>query len=368
MSTIRAALLTEGSATFEVADLELQPPQQGELGVRIAATGFCHSDLSIRRGTIPHLFPAVLGHEAAGIVEEVGSGVEGFAPGDHVVLAWLPQCGECFYCRHSQPQLCATSEGTLVGMQQDGSLRRTTPDGTPVFAMCGIGSFAQHAVVPASSAARVPDDLALDRVALIGCAVLTGVGAVLNSARVEAGSTVLVVGVGGVGLNIVQGARIAGAERIIAADVSGEKLELARKLGATHTARSPDESPVALSRDLTDGRGADYTFEAIGRPDTARQAFDATRAGGTTVLIGLAGVDAVLELPLLRMVAREHRLTGSWYGSADIQRDVPRAIELFRTGQLDLDALVTGTGGLEDIEAAAQALESGQAVRTVITP
>ncbi len=366
--TTRAAVVREPGGSFEVIEIRLDPPAAGEVEVRILATGVCHSDLSIQQGVIPATFPVVLGHEAVAEVEIVGPEVAGLEPGDRVVLSWIPQCGRCDYCRRGEPQLCETSSGTMLGRQPDGSLRRYLPDGSPLYAMTALGTFAERAVVPASAAVPVSSELPAEQVALLGCGVLTGVGAVLNTAQVEPGSAVAVLGVGGVGLNVVQGARIAGASAIVAVDLNESKLELARHLGASHTVRPDVDDPRRTVREVTGGSGVDYAFEVIGRPETARTAFELIRPGGLAVMVGVPDVAAELKIPLMMMVTQERRVAGSLYGSSDVRRDVPRMLDLYAAGELDLASLVTGTAGLEDLDDAAARLAGGEAVRTVITP
>jgi Zn-dependent alcohol dehydrogenase len=333
----------------------------------MVASGVCHSDLSMQNGTLPVPTPAVLGHEASAVVEEVGAGVTDLAPGDHVVVSWIPQCGACFFCLRGQPELCQASDVVLLaGGLLDGTPRLRL-DGAPLFQMCGTGTFCEVTVIPAVSAVKIADDVPLDVAALLGCAVLTGVGAVLNTADVRPGDAVAVVGCGGVGLNVVQGARIAGADVIVAIDVNPAKLEMAEALGATATVDASRVEPVNAVRDLTGQRGADVAFEALGQAGTIDQVLEMTRRGGQAVLVGIPRMDVVLSVPaMLGIVLAQRTVKGCWYGSADIRRDVPRLVDLYRTGQLHLDELISRRIDLADVNDALDAMTSGGLARSVI--
>lgn len=365
---VRAAVLTGlDEALVLHDDVEVEDPRQGEIRVRVAACGVCRSDLSMQDGTLPVPMPVVLGHEASAVVEAVGPGVDAFAPGDHVVASWIPQCGECFFCRRGQPELCQASDTVLLaGGLLDGTPRLRL-DGGPLFQMCGTGMFSEVTVIPACAAVRIPEDLPLDVAALLGCAVLTGVGAVLNTADVRPGDSVAVVGCGGVGLNVIQGARIAGAEPIVAIDVNPAKLALARSLGATATVDASTVEPVNAVRDLTGQRGADVAFEALGQGRTIEQVLDMTRRGGQAVLVGIPRMDVILSVPaMLGFVLSERTVKGCWYGSSDIRRDVPRLVELYRDGRLRLDELISRRIELAQVNEALSALRSGELARSVI--
>ena len=363
MKTQAAVLWQPGR--LEVLEVDLAPPQAGEVLVRIAACGVCASDLHVVDGDLPEPMPLVLGHEAAGVVVEVGPGVDSLAPGDHVVLALVPSCGECAECRRGRPNFCELGarmavEGTLA----DGTSRLSL-NGTRLHHFNSISSFAGHAVVPESAAVKIRDDVALDAVALIGCAVLTGYGAVVNTARVEEGATVAVWGIGGVGSNVVQGARLAGASRIVAVDTRPEKLELARSLGATdsvHAAEGVDV--VSAVKDLTGG-GPDYAFEAIGSERAIQQAWTAVRAGGTVVVVGMMARGSTLTIDPWQFIS-EKTLKGSFLGSARIREDVPRLVELYAAGELELDGLVSRKLPLDELPEAFDRLRAGEAVRQVV--
>jgi Zn-dependent alcohol dehydrogenase len=364
----RAAVLTALDGPLVVRDdVEVDDPLAGEVRIRVAACGVCRSDLSMQDGTLPVPLPAVLGHEASAVIDAVGDGVTDLEPGDHVVVSWVPQCGDCFFCRRGQPQLCQTSDVVLVaGGLLDGTPRLRL-DGAPLFQMSGVGSFSDVTVIPASSAVRIPDDVPLDLAALLGCAVLTGVGAALNTATIRPGDAVVVVGCGGVGLNVIQGARIAGAEVIVAVDVNPAKLALAEAMGATVTVDATRLEPVNAVRDLTGQRGADVAFEALGQGRTIDQVLDMTRRGGQAVLVGIPRMDVVLSVPaMLGIVLAERTIKGCWYGSSDIRRDIPRLVSLYREGQLRLDELVSRRIDLSDVNAALAALRSGDVARSVI--
>jgi S-(hydroxymethyl)glutathione dehydrogenase/alcohol dehydrogenase len=364
----RAAVLTGLDQPLTVRDdVVVEPPRTGEIRIRVAACGVCRSDLSMQDGTLPIPMPAVLGHEASAVVEEVGEGVDHLAPGDHVVVSWVPQCGTCFFCRRGQPQLCQAADVVLLaGGLLDGTPRLRL-DGAPLFQMSGAGTFSDETVIPACAAVKIPDDLPLDVAALLGCAVLTGVGAALNTATVRTGDTVAVVGCGGVGLNIIQGARIAGAERIVAVDVSPAKLATAVAFGATDTVDATATDPANAVRDLTAQRGADVAFEALGQGRTIEQTVDMTRRGGQAVLVGIPRLDVMLTLPaMLGVVLQERTIKGCWYGSSDIRRDVPRLVGLYRDGRLRLEELVSRRIDLSEVNEALEALKAGEGSRSVI--
>jgi Zn-dependent alcohol dehydrogenase len=348
-------------------DVEVDAPRAGEIRIRVAACGVCRSDLSMQDGTLPVPMPVVLGHEASAVVEEVGEGVDDLAAGDHVVVSWVPQCGDCFFCRRGQPQLCQAADVVLLaGGLLDGTPRLRL-DGAPLFQMSGAGAFSTETVVPASAAVKIPHDLPLDVAALLGCAVLTGVGAALNTATIRPGDAVAVVGCGGVGLNIIQGARIAGAGTIVAVDVSPAKLDIARELGATHTVDAGTVDAANAVRDLTAQRGADVAFEALGQGRTIEQTVDMTRRGGQAVLVGIPRLDVMLTLPaMLGVVLAERTVKGCWYGSSDIRRDVPRLVDLYRDGRLRLDELVSRRIDLAQVNEALDALRAGDGARSVI--
>lgn len=364
----RAAVLTGLDQPLVIRDdVEVDRPRANEIRIRVAACGVCRSDLSMQEGTMPIPMPAVLGHEAAAVVEEVGEHVTGLFPGDHVVVSWVPQCGDCFFCRRGQAQLCQTADVVLLaGGLLDGTPRLRL-DGAPLFQMCATGTFSEITVIPASSAVKVPDDLPLDVAALLGCGVLTGVGAALNSATIAPGDAVAVVGCGGVGLNVIQGARIAGASTIVAVDVNPAKLAAAEAFGATAVVDASAVAPVNAVRDLTGQRGADVAFEALGLEATIHQTVDMTRRGGQAVLVGIPRLDVMLSVPaMLGVVLQERTIKGCWYGSSDIRRDIPRLVNLYRDGSLLLDDLVSRRVDLSDVNQAFDAMKAGDVGRSLI--
>jgi S-(hydroxymethyl)glutathione dehydrogenase / alcohol dehydrogenase len=358
---MRAAVLYEFNAPLVVEELELDPPKAGEVLVRMAASGVCHSDLHVVRGTHPTALPIVLGHEGAGIVEAVGPEVADLAPGDHVLLSWLPYCVRCRQCVRGRPNRCENVAWYDATME-DGTCRFHR-DGSPVHHY-NTSSFAERSVVPARTAIRVDPALPLTELALMGCAVMTGVGAVLNTAQVRPGESVAVVGCGGVGLNVVQGARIAGATAIVAVDTVPAKLELALELGATHTVDAGAVDPVEAVLELVGG-GVDHAFEALGRPETIETTLGLTGRGGQAVLIGMAPPEARVPLDALTLTLEERCVRGSWYGSCVPLRDFPLLVELYRDGRLRLDSLIA-TCTLDEVNDAFRRMEAGETARSVI--
>jgi NDMA-dependent alcohol dehydrogenase len=363
---MRAAVLHRENDVFRVEEVALEAPGPGEVRVRLHASGVCHRDWNTATGVIPSPLPAVLGHEGAGVVEELGEGVTGLVEGDHVVLSWLPDCGTCFYCRSGRPNLCAAAMPFLLAGTLLGGAIRLSQNGTPIHHYSFLSTFAEAAVVPAASCVRIRRDVPFEVAALVGCAVMTGIGAALIRAKVTAGSTVLVLGAGGVGLSVIQGCRLSGAAAIVAVDPVPSKRELADALGATHVLDPAEEDPVTLVRELTDGRGADFAFEAVGRPPLVAQAFDALRPGGTLVCIGIPAADAVVSLPGPRLVRDEKIVTGSLYGSCRPHLDMPMVLDLYAQGRLDLDRLVSRTYTLDQINEAFADMEAGEVARGVI--
>jgi NDMA-dependent alcohol dehydrogenase len=361
MKTAKAAVLNGVKEPVSIEPLAVRDPREGEVLVRIGASGVCHSDLHVVTGDLPMPTPCVLGHEGAGTVEAVGAGVKRVRPGDHVVLNWVPFCGACWYCTSGRAYLCETG---YVNAMAAGVFER---DGSTVQQMAGVGSMAELTLVPESACIPIDADIPLDSACLIGCGVMTGVGAVINTARVQAGESVAIFGAGGVGLNAVQGAVIAGANPIVAVDLNPKKLDFARQLGATHTVNAGATDPVEAIRELTGGRGADYAFEVIGRPEVVVQAFLALRRGGKAIVVGVPPATSMFEVPGMLFPLAEKSLVGSLYGSADMARDVPRLIGLYRAGRLKLDELVTRRYALAQVNEAFAALEKGEVVRGVIT-
>jgi Zn-dependent alcohol dehydrogenase len=362
----RAAVLPGVGSPLEIhKDVEIEAPHPGEIKIRVGASGVCHSDLSMQNGTLMTPTPVVLGHEGAGEVVELGEGVAGLAPGDHVVVSWVPQCGECFFCTRGQAELCEKSSRAMIsGGLLDGTTRLSS-GGAPLFQMAASGTFSEYTIIPAIGAVKIPDDIDWKVAALIGCGVLTGVGAALNTADIAEGDTVAVVGCGGVGLNVIQGAVIAGAGRIIAVDTQPNKLEMARAFGATDTVDA--SSGVGRVMELTEQRGADVAFEVVGAGPTIEQTISMVRRGGQAILVGVPRMDVMLTIPaFLGMVVAEKTIKGCWYGSSDVQRDVPLLLDHYRAGRLKLDELVSREIDLDDVNTAFEAMERGEVARSVI--
>jgi S-(hydroxymethyl)glutathione dehydrogenase/alcohol dehydrogenase len=359
---VKAAILHNvGDDKLDVRDdVTTTPVGAGKVRIKLRATGVCHSDLSAMNGTIPVAVPAVLGHEGAGEVVEVGAGVTGLSEGDHVVVCWSPQCGACRDCVTGQPQLCMAymiNAFSDAHFQFDGT--------TPTFGMAGAGTFAEELILLEAGAIKIPKDVPFDVASLLGCGVMTGVGAAINAAKVEPGSSVVVFGCGGVGISVIQGARVAGAATIVAVDMVDSKLEWAKQFGATHAVKPEDLQ--AVTQELTRGAGFDYGFEVVGRSQTIKAAYDATRRGGTTVVVGVGRADDMVEFSAFDLFYNEKNLRGTYYGSANVRRDFPRLLGLWRSGQLDLDGMITRRLALEDINDAFAALSSGEVIRQVIT-
>ena len=369
LAAMEVAAPYAASQPLTVETLELDPPGPGEVLVRIKAAGLCHSDLSVINGNRPRPMPMALGHEAAGIVEEVGP-VEGarsdLAPGDHVVFVFVPSCGHCEPCTVGRPALCepgaaANGAGTLLS----GARRLHRPDGTTVHHHLGVSAFADYATVSRHSLVKVDKDLPLNEAALFGCAVLTGVGAVFNTAQIPAGSSVAVIGLGGVGLASLFGAVAAGARQVVAMDLSEQKLAFARELGATDTFNAGDPDIVAEVKAATGG-GVEYAFEMAGSTRALDSAFQITRRGGTTVTAGLPAPTATLPLHPVTLVAEERTLKGSYIGTAVPGRDIPRYIELYRRGRLPVDKLLSGTLKHDELNQGFDRLQAGEVVRQVL--
>jgi len=361
----RAAVLYGLNEPFVIEELDLDPPGPGEALVEMAGGGICHSDWSVVTGTIPKQLPMILGHEGSARVLEVGEGVRLVKPGDGVILSFIPDCGHCHYCTIGRPNLCDNKQIFMDGTLSDGKPRFHL-DGQPIRHFNGVSSFSHYSVVPERGCVKVDPSVPLDKAALFGCAVATGVGAVLLTARVTPGATMAVFGAGGVGLNVIQGGVVANAGRIVAVDVRAGKLEYARRFGATDTVDASTTDPVAAIRELTGGEGVDFAFEAIGRPETMRQAFEATRKAGTAVAIGIAPKEAPISIPPQLLVYGERRLIGSFYGSTRPRADFARLVELYLDGKLQLDTLVTHEWRLEQINEAFRAMNDGEVARGII--
>ena len=350
---------------LSIETVELASPGRDEVLVKIGAAGLCHSDLSVINGDRPRPLPMALGHEAAGVVEEAGEGVQDLARGDHVVMVFMPSCGHCLPCAEGRPALCepgaaANGAGTLLS-----GARRLRCDGAEVNHHLGCSAFAEYAVVSRRSLVKVDPELPLEEAALFGCAVLTGVGAVVNTARVQAGASVAVIGLGGVGLAALLGAAATGARRIVAVDLSDEKLGLARQLGATDTVNARDPDAAEQVREATGG-GVEFAFEMAGSIKALELAYKITRRGGTTVTAGLPPPTATLPLPVVNLVGEERTVKGSYIGTCVPTRDLPRYVELYRRGRLPVDRLMSGRLELEEINAGFDRLHEGKAVRQVI--
>ncbi|MCT2588895.1 zinc-binding dehydrogenase [Streptomyces sp. N2-109] len=357
---IRAAVLPAVGAPLELAAIELPEPGPGRVRVRLAAAGVCHSDLSLSNGTLRQPVPAVLGHEGAGTVVAVGDGVTSTAPGDRVVLNWAPSCGSCHFCaRLSEPWLCQHANAATT------TPHARTADGTDLYPGLSVAAFAEETVVPAHAVLPVPDGVPLADAALLGCAALTGYGAVHHSARVRAGESVAVFGVGGVGLATLQSARIAGAGRIIAVDVTTGKEELARAAGATDYVLASGTTAKEI-RALTGGHGADVAIECAGRGTAIRTAWSSTRRGGRTTVVGIGGKDDQISFSALEVFHFARTLSGCVYGNCDPARDLPVLAEHVRRGRLDLGALVTDRIGLDGIPAAFAAMAEGRGGRALV--
>jgi len=359
---MRAAVLRNvGDAALDLCDdVELIDPGPGDVVVDITHTGVCHSDLSVMNGTIPQQHtPLVLGHEGAGVVAEVGDAVTSVSAGDHVIAVWSPPCGACVYClAHKRPNLCADLQFGVMLRRQ---FRRGAED---LGSMCGVGTFAERTLLPEQAVVRIDADVPLETAALVGCGVMTGVGAALNTAKVAPGSSVAVFGAGGVGVAAIQGARIAGAAEIVAVDRNPAKLAVARSFGATE-AVLPDELDAAKA-EMNGGQGFDYALECIGHPATMRAAYDAVRRGGTCCIVGVGRVEEQVSFSAFEIFFNEKNLVGSYYGGADVRVDFHRLLRLAEAGRLDLAGMIDRRIPLEDVNDGIAALQSGDMVRQVI--
>ena len=369
---IQAAVLRRLNSPFSIETLDLAPPRAGEVLVRVLAAGVCHSDWHLATGDSKHPLPVVPGHEGSGVVQDVGEGVNAVQPGDHVVLNWSPACGGCFYCGGGQPYLCGTFVDRIwAGTMLDGTTRLSA-DGRPVYHFSALACFAEHAVVPQECCVPIDRAVPFPVAALIGCAVTTGVGAVLNTAAIPPGSRVAVFGAGGVGLSAVMGANLADAKQIIAVDPFLDRCEAATRLGATDVVAVNGADSVAAAntiariRELTEGRGADYVIEAVGRSEVQEQCLEAARPGGMIVLAGLSPMGSRTNLPGALITRQEKTVKGSYYGSSLPARDFPKLAELFLRGQLLLDRLVSRTYRLDEINAAYADMLAGRIARGVI--
>jgi Zn-dependent alcohol dehydrogenase len=364
---VRAALLeAQGQPLVLCDDVEIEEPGAGQVRVKVAHCGVCHSDLSVVAGSFPSPVPVVLGHEAAGVVDAVGPHVEGLAPGDPVVLTACPPCGTCYWCVRGDPSLCVNSIGITTNALPDGTTGLSR-GGETVYRGMNLAAFAEYVVLPATGAIRVPPEVPLEVACVIGCAVQTGVGSVLNTARVEEGSTVLVMGLGGVGLSTVQGARLAGASAILVSDPVADRREAAKAFGATHLLDPTQEDVVQRAREIT-GVGVDYAFETAGRGSLIPAGVNAARNGGTIVCVGAPPLTDTLDLgPAAAFVVTGKRLLGTLLGGVHSLREIPRLIALWQAGRLDLEALITARRPVDEINQAMEDLRASRGIRTVLS-
>jgi S-(hydroxymethyl)glutathione dehydrogenase/alcohol dehydrogenase len=362
---MRAAVLTEINKPLEILDLEQEPPKRGEVRVEVKAAGVCMSDWHIMNGDWPLPLPMVLGHEAAGIVTELGPGVEHVKPGDPVIFSFRPHCGHCRYCASGRTVLCIGHNDSPRWRMHDGSARLKL-NGEPINQMARIGTFSEEVVCPAEQVVKIRPDLPMTHAAIIGCCVATGIGAVVRHARVPAGSSVLVIGCGGVGLNVVQGARLAGARTIIACDLRDNKLDYARTFGATHTLNAGRDNVIERVRELTDGLGVDAAFDAIGTEPTALQAIEALAPGGHAVLVGIPAFSTRAAINPSAMVYGEKTVSGTYYGSVVPSVDFPILADLDMDKRIDLDGLISRTYRFDQINEGFKLLVAGEVARGVI--
>jgi S-(hydroxymethyl)glutathione dehydrogenase / alcohol dehydrogenase len=361
---VKAAILNDYQQPLSIEEVQIDPPKAGEVKVKIGATGVCHSDYHVIKGEWKYGVPMLLGHEAAGVVDEVGPDVSGVKPGDHAVLSFRPQCGRCRLCTLGRSVMCEGYTGNRFAMHDGTSRVHRNGEDIPILGR--MGSFAEYVVMPAEQVIPVRDDMPMEVLALIGCAVTTGVGAVINAAKVEPGSTVAVIGCGGVGLNVIQGAGLVSAGQIIAVDLLDNKLEYARQFGATDTVNGSNGDAVEQVRNLTGG-GVDYAFEVIGNGRTVEQAIQMTRAGGTACIVGMAPQNSQSTFDPLLFVTKETKLIGTWYGSARPRIDFPRLIELTRAGKLKVEEMISRRYTLDQINEGFERLGRGEVARGVIT-
>jgi S-(hydroxymethyl)mycothiol dehydrogenase len=359
MQQVKAVIARTQGAPVELVTINVPDPGPGEAVVTVQACGVCHTDLHYREGGINDDFPFLLGHEAAGVVESVGEGVTSVAPGDFVILNWRAVCGNCRACNRGEPWYCFDTHNATQPM--------TLEDGTELSPALGIGSFAEKTLVAAGQCTKVDPSARAAAVGLLGCGVMAGLGAAINTGNVSRGMSVAVIGCGGVGSAAIAGSALAGASKIIAVDIDDRKLEVARSMGATHTVNSTAIDPVTAIQQLTDGNGADVVIDAVGRPETWKQAFYARDLAGTVVLVGVPTPDMKLpDIPLIDVFGRGGALKSSWYGDCLPSRDFPLLVDLYQQGRLDLDAFVSEEIGLGDVEAAFEKMHQGEVLRSVV--
>jgi len=361
---MKAAVLYEAGKPLVIEDIKLAPPKAGEVRVKVAANGACHSDLHVMTGDMRMPLPIVLGHEGAGIIEEVGPGVASVKQGDHVVLSFSPVCGHCYYCTQGTPHLCETRPKAL-GTLLDGTTR-LSKNGQDISHFAFTASFAEETVVPESCAIKIREDVPLDRACFVGCGTMTGIGAAINTANVQPGTSVAVIGCGGVGLNVIQGAALAGARQVIAIDLLPKKLDFAKIFGATHFVNPSQDDPFKAVMDLTGGRGVDYAFEVISTAKTIELAFKMTARRGTCTIVGVSPEGARLSLNPNVFTMMEKKLIGSYYGSTRPRVDMPRFIDMYMDKKIKIDELVSQTFPLEKVNEAYDLLKQGSVARSVI--
>ncbi|MAV21039.1 MAG: Zn-dependent alcohol dehydrogenase [Acidimicrobiaceae bacterium] len=357
---LAAVLRNTGDQDLDVTDtIEVNDPGPDDVVVKITHTGVCHSDVSAMNGTIPTECPAVLGHEGAGIIDAVGDNVTEVAVGDHVIVVWSPPCGGCRFCiDHKSPNLCITVQfGSMM-------IPHFTEANVPVHAMAGAGTFAEKTLLPKQAVVKIDPDIPLDIASLIGCGVMTGAGAALNTAKITPGSSVIVYGAGGVGVAAIQGARIAGAAEIVAVDLNDAKLDDARRFGATHAVKPEDVDGAKL--EITGGDGFDYALECIGNPLTMRASFDAVRRGGTACIVGVGRMEEMVQFSAFELFFSEKILVGSYYGGTDVRSDFHKLLRLYKQGKLDLEGMITRRITIDEINPALEAVRNGEVIRQVI--
>jgi S-(hydroxymethyl)glutathione dehydrogenase / alcohol dehydrogenase len=360
---VKAAVMWNFGEPLKIESVNLKAPREDEVVVKVVASGVCHSDLSVVKMVIPLPPPVILGHEGAGIVEEVGKGVTSLKPGDHVVLSWVEACGRCLFCIDGKPHLCDTGIRSAMAGQE----AVFEKDGMDISRMAGVASFAERTVVRATACVKISDEVPLDRACLVGCGVMTGVGAAINTAKVRPGDTVAVFGCGGVGLNVIQGAALSGASHIIAVDLVDKKLQLAKQFGATDTVNAKEYSdPVDAIRNLTGGIGVDVAFEVIGVPAVIQQAFNAAKRGGKAVVVGVPRMGEEVGIQGFALALEEKSLIGSLYGSGNVHRDMPKLIDLYMQKKLKIDELISKRIKLSEVNEAFEAMEKGEVARSVI--
>ena len=354
---MKAAVLTAHNQPLEIKDVGLNDLPPGYVHLKVSSSGVCHSDVSAQNGTIPVATPCVLGHEGAGVIQEVGDGVTEVASGDPVIVSFTPACRICKNCMRGQSYLCDATMQMMMNPQ-------FTMDGAPISGMTGCGTFSEEMIVPEAAVVKVDNDIPLDVVSLIGCGVTTGVGASINTAQVSPGSSVVVFGAGGVGISAIQGARIAGAAEILAVDLVDSKLDMAKQFGATHVCK-PDDFE-GLKNEITGGEGFDYALECIGNPVTIRATYDAARRGGTAVIVGVGRMDQNVQFTAFELFFADKTLRGSMYGSANVRTFMPQLLRLWKAGKLDLESMVSRRIKLDEINDAFRAMLEGEVIRSVI--